>query len=699
MPKHCFNILTFNHPSEEFTFYFTDKEQEGVTRIFHALVPKEVIEKYGEQEHYYTSFGQQLDGFLPINKSTAPTFETIKTKEGIEKSVPVSNSAFSSSILKRYYNGLIHNHFKSKGCLVKPIFVSDTEVWLPSEVQDSEGTYKIFDRYSLKVQFKTVSTSLELLVTFEGRSKIFRTPVAELFEEVPVKAFNWVVFEKGLYRFDELPDEGKRQYDKVYPVWNFEIRDALQQETEAPDKTNKYKKFKTAIDKFYKQHLNTQEFKAIIPISSNGFIPVEEARIGTVEKSSNKQIFGNQKPHHIPYYGITEHGPFELSPSSKIHFFFIIHEDDKPVATTIHKYFNGNLQGFKGLSRFIHTPYHPDKELAIYFTNRENPWPELYEQINDKDFDPDVQHLAIYISPISKNVSDKSRRMVYYKLKELLLKKGVSSQVIDPEKVITNDKYHFSLPNIAIAILAKLNGTPWRLDTKLKNELIVGVGAFKHSEVDVQYIGSAFSFSNTGKFNRFECFQKDQTKELAGSILRAVKDYVNVNSGIRRLVIHFYKDMSREEVEPIENGLKELDLNIPVFIVTINKTESSDIVAFDLDWKDLMPVSGTFIKLGYNRFLLFNNTRYSASEFNYNDGFSFPVKLKINCSNPELVDDYKTVKELIDQVYQFSRMYWKSVRQQNLPVTIKYPEMVAEMLPYFEGNEIPDYGKDNLWFL
>lgn len=89
MPKHCFNILTFNHPSEEFTFYFTDKEQEGVTRIFHALVPKEVIEKYGEQEHYYTSFGQQLDGFLPINKSTAPTFETIKTKEGIEKSVPV----------------------------------------------------------------------------------------------------------------------------------------------------------------------------------------------------------------------------------------------------------------------------------------------------------------------------------------------------------------------------------------------------------------------------------------------------------------------------------------------------------------------------------------------------------------------------------------------------------------------------------
>jgi hypothetical protein len=325
--------------------------------------------------------------------------------------------------------------------------------------------------------------------------------------------------------------------------------------------------------------------------------------------------------------------------------------------------------------------------------------PEISEQINNMDFDTDVQHLAIYISPISKSVSDKSQRLVYFKLKELLLKKSISSQVIDPDKVIANKQYHFSLPNIAIAILAKLNGTPWRLDTKLKNELIVGVGAFKHTEVGVQYIGSAFSFTNTGKFNRFECFQKDQTKELAGSILRAVKDYVNVNSGIRRLIIHFYKEMSSEEVEPIERGLKHLDLNIPVFIVTINKTESTDIVAFDLDWKDLMPVSGTFIKLGYNKFLLFNNTRYSESEFNNHDGFSFPVKLKITCSDRELVEDYKTVKELIDQVYQFSRMYWKSVRQQNLPVTIKYPEMVAEMLPYFEGNEIPDYGKDNLWFL
>jgi hypothetical protein len=46
--------------------------------------------------------------------------------------------------------------------------------------------------------------------------------------------------------------------------------------------------------------------------------------------------------------------------------------------------------------------------------------------------------------------------------------------------------------------------------------------------------------------------------------------------------------------------------------------------------------------------------------------------------------------EPIYKVYQFSRLYWKSVRQQNLPVTIKYPEMVAQFYPYFQLEKLSD---------
>jgi hypothetical protein len=97
--------------------------------------------------------------------------------------------------------------------------------------------------------------------------------------------------------------------------------------------------------------------------------------------------------------------------------------------------------------------------------------------------------------------------------------------------------------------------------------------------------------------------------------------------------------------------------------------------------------------------LLFNNSRYLIEAFAKTDGYPFPIKLSIDCTDEKQLDNEQTIKKLVNQVYQFSRMYWKSVRQQNLPVTIKYPEMVAQIAPYFEGNDIPLYGKNNLWFL
>ena len=166
------------------------------------------------------------------------------------------------------------------------------------------------------------------------------------------------------------------------------------------------------------------------------------------------------------------------------------------------------------------------------------------------------------------------------------------------------------------------------------------------------------------------------------------------------------------EFQKIEDMLNNLNLDIPVYVVTINKTESEDIVVFDGNstfedkWngttQSLMPYSGRWINLGKSkdgyRFLLCNNTRYNQEDFNKMDGFPFPVKLNIACPNRNNKVDTPTINQLIDQVYQFSRIYWKSVKQQGLPVTIKYPEMIAEIMPHFEDRTI--YTDNNcLWFL
>lgn len=173
---------------------------------------------------------------------------------------------------------------------------------------------------------------------------------------------------------------------------------------------------------------------------------------------------------------------------------------------------------------------------------------------------------------------------------------------------------------------------------------------------------------------------------------------VDSDTNPERLIIHYYKTMSKHEAKPITNMLNTLGLNIPVLIVTINKTETSDIVMFDEKQQGYMPLSGTVLKIRNDDFLLYNNSRYKENE---KSDMLFPVRIRLSKIVNQSDKDIPVTDaiNLPNQVYQFGRMYWKSVEQQNLPITIKYPEMVAEIVPHFSEAELPQFGKNNLWFL
>lgn len=696
-PNLTFNMLTFNHPSEEYTLYFYKDERENLKRVHKTLVPEEVIEEFGKQEHYYTSFAEEQEGALSVSKLSKPDYYQSINENNEEVWVKKINSAFSKSLLKRYYNGLVHNHFQSSECLVKPNFVNDVEVWVKEKCQNDD--YTLFMRFTVKVQIARITNQPELLISFEGKSKLFKKSVEALMNQIAPEHFNWVVYKDQLFRYKNLSSEGRRNLNAVFPVWNFDIRNDLHQRTVKPEGGNQYKNYLKFIRAFIFRFLDTESFCQIIPLSSGNLVQVNQAKMNTVTDSSNQLLFYEKRIQVVPRIGMQEFGPYDIPDNSRIHFFFIFHANDFSKVAILHELFTNGLDKFTGIFGFIKTPYYTKQGFSISFKDKNNPLPEIRKSLSTRSFDPDIKYIAIYVSPHSKAYALPEHQSIYYKIKELLLRKNITSQAIDASKVNTNPNFQYSLTNISVAVLAKLNGVPWRLNTALKNELIVGVGAFKNHLSNVRYIGSAFSFTNNGKFNKFECFMRNQTDELAGSILQSIKDYVSYSHNPKRLIIHYYKDMSDKEFEPIEKGLKALGLKIPVFIVAINKTESNDIVAFDNNYSELMPHSGTFINVGFNKFLLFNNTRYNGSPVSKSDGFPFPIKLGITCNQEDQAKDIKIIRELIDQVYQFSRMYWKSVRQQNLPVTIKYPEMVAEMFPHFEGNEIPDFGKDNLWFL
>jgi len=84
-PNLTFNILTFTHPADEFTFHFVADEAEGLNRVHNSLVPTEVIEHFGKQEHYYTSFDNALPNSFAVTKSSIPSYNEKLNKQGEKK--------------------------------------------------------------------------------------------------------------------------------------------------------------------------------------------------------------------------------------------------------------------------------------------------------------------------------------------------------------------------------------------------------------------------------------------------------------------------------------------------------------------------------------------------------------------------------------------------------------------------------------
>lgn len=682
-------MVTFNHPVEVKQFGLFREEFNGSIRLHNKVWPVELVESFPE---------------LSDEENLEFLYTDFQTVEGADFVVEV-NFTQNKSFAKRYFTKLISLHFANIADVSNPNFVKDVEVWFKHKTQLNKD-WETYGKFVVKVNIGRVTKFPELLLSYEGDTRVLTKPILEV--DADSTLFKHVIHNGKKHHYEHLDHITRSDIDNIYPVLNNKLRAALDVETNHRRITNKYKHYYDHIKHFFDNYINTEEFKKLIPLRENDFMPVQEFKIKQTSKGSNSLTFGikngNPTTEINPYLGILKNGPYQSSPFSHINIFFICHEDDSEVANTLYKYFkngipsNNGYNSFPSLSSLLKTPLNINKDIQIKFSNLENPIPEIRSRLSEMSFDPSQRYVAIYLTPITKDEKDPIKREYYYRVKEELLKYAVTSQVVETETVVDKG-FNFSLPNIAIAILAKLQGIPWRLERSMYNELIVGVGAFKPANAKHRYIGSAFCFSNNGLFQGFECYTDNDTYKLAGSISKAVKMYANNHSEVKRLVIHFYKQMSREEYAPIEQELNNLGLEIPIVIITINKTESEDIVVFDRNYPGLIPISGTYINIGYNQFLLNNNTRYSGATAEKVEGFPFPVKLTIRSTDKTIMEDAKTINNLVDQVYQFSRMYWKSVKQQNLPVTIKYPEMVAEIFPHFESEIIPPFGKDNLWFL
>jgi len=672
------NKISFVHPANELSFaFFTEKKENYFRYAVERLsekVNKQIPDDKKNEKHIYTKFSKQEEGAFNI---------TI-------------NFAENPSFCFKYYTWLIHEHLRQKADFALQNFIDDNEFWF-IDTTLCNNTFKAYRKFTLKVDFEHSNNTPVLVISYDGVSKVLHQSIEELSGKgITTNLYGNVVSNKYVNKYKRLPDKYKYHLEQVFPVLNVDLHLALKIPFEAPDKSNKYIKYLTNLNSFFSNHINTPEFKTVIPHNGQ-WHTIPANKIFRTSSGSNNLQFGQNYKDIFPYDGMKNGGPVEIIDEKHVKVFFIYHRDDTNALNELKKYINKE-KGFISFTQFLRFPFSYDDSMNLIFNDKDNPLPQVISYLENFNPEPETGYLAFYISPHSKEEKDIFKHSHYYRIKEELLKNKISSQVIESTSVF-DPNFKFFMSNIAIAVLAKLGGIPWRLDCQLLNELIVGVGAFRPITSEAPYIGSAFCFSNTGHFNGFEAHPADDVETLAGSIGTAVENYYKSNNKPDSLIIHFYKTMSKYELKPIMNALRDLDIDIPVITISINKTESKDLVLFDMNYNGRMPLSGTYVSIDNHKYLLCNNTRYSENSIKNPDSFPFPIKIQIQSTDRTIFEKPELIKKLIDQTYQFSRMYWKSVKQQNLPVTIKYPEMVAEIFPHFKSDTIPPFGQNNLWFL
>jgi hypothetical protein len=599
------------------------------------------------------------------------------------------NIDVSKYFLKPYVDDQLATLFKGEGLPTSETFVQGIQVW---KYQREDARLATYDRFSLRQMSTYNIHKLELLISYDGKSLKSIRPLSELNTQ---SSFSKYFQENQLFEVRRSPIQDASQ---VYPILSIPMKREMNVPFEGSANKNTYLEYYKKVSSFYDTYLKGRILSENIHFYSEGFEIVGDDKIQHTRRVSNSLKFNGNSDYNI-YSGLKNFGPYKVPDTANLRFIFIYKQHHRTVANQLFLAFkNGYANSFPGLKDYVKINFELADENKILIES-DDPVGELSGKLEQYPFQDGLKYFAIYFTDHRRFESLDDNDEEYYQIKYILLRKEVLSQFIYHGN-IGSPSFKFHLPNIAVAILAKLGGIPWKLDTVSSSNMVVGFGVKRLN--DNTYLGNTLCFKDDGEFYKFETYQRADIRTLGealrDSILRVIQHEHFVPD---KLVIHYYKTLSNEEAEQIERVLKDVNLDIPFIVLTINDTRSKDYLFFDVSSKDIMPVSGTIVEIKYkSEYLLANNERHSDTQLYSIRKFPFPLKIKINKPSNTLYDVFE-VKELIDQVYSFSRIYWKSIGQVSLPVTIAYSKIVADLAAHFPDHRLPeqDIAHSNLWFL
>jgi hypothetical protein len=257
----------------------------------------------------------------------------------------------------------------------------------------------------------------------------------------------------------------------------------------------------------------------------------------------------------------------------------------------------------------------------------------------------------------------------------------------------------FCLNNMGLATYAKLGGIPWLLKATSKgiHEFVIGIGS---AEVGVGRLGKRerlvgittvfggdgnYHLSNLSKAVPIDEYQDALLKTLRTAILN-VQLGMNWQRGDRVLFVFHakFKRFSNKEVQAVVDLISEFE-EYDVKYAFVQVSDQHPYMAFDTSQdgvKDFetrrskgqfAPTRGKYLQLGNRDVVLFLTGPNEVKR--PEDGTPQPLLLSLHRES-----SFTDMPYLAEQLYAFACHSWRTFLPGSLPVTIQYPNLIANSL-------------------
>lgn len=320
----------------------------------------------------------------------------------------------------------------------------------------------------------------------------------------------------------------------------------------------------------------------------------------------------------------------------------------------------------------------------------------------------------------------------YLAAKAFLLRQGIPSQEVRVSKVRASQyDLPYILRDIAVAMYAKLGGSPWTVipTMPLAKEVVIGMA---HAEFGSRYSAKARYMGITTVFNsegnyllaagtprcKYDEYPAELAKSVKETLKRLASDYAWSTGDMVRLIFHTTKPLTGREVDMLADeaiGALGSEIQVQTAFLTIEQNHPYKVLAPHEKGRqafvDLLsggrgkamvgtcaPARGLMIDLGQHKRLLCVNGPLLMKR----EGESIPHPLQIELHRRST---YTDLGALARQVFHFTGLSWRSMLPVTEPVTIYYPHLIAKLLGRLSA--LPDWSDDLLdtrlrrsrWFL